>query len=275
MFKTVGKSLWAFDLEWVPDPDAGRKVYDLSPDLSDSDVLQEMWKRGGATDENPQPYLKTVLCRVVSVAVVSRKCQDNGDIKLELRSLPKGDEPLAEAKLISKFLLQLGKEKPQLVGFNSSNSDLPILIQRGVACGITAPEFCKRPKKPWEGTDYFAKYEDGHIDVKDILGSWGKATPSLHEIAQVSGIPGKLGTAGNDVAKLWADGMVRQIVEYNEFDALTTYLVWLRIAHFGGFFSDEEYADEETRVKNLINEKIGQGNTYLKLYLDKWESQKH
>jgi predicted PolB exonuclease-like 3'-5' exonuclease len=126
MFKTIGKRVWAFDLEWVPDPDAGRRVYDLPNEMSDADVIQEMWKKGGATEENPQPYLKTVLCRVVSVAVVSRECQDNGEIKLELRSLPKADEPLEEAKLISKFFTVLGKEKPQLVGFNSSNSDLPI-----------------------------------------------------------------------------------------------------------------------------------------------------
>lgn len=74
MFKTIGKRIWAFDLEWVPDPDAGRRVYDLPNEMSDDDVILEMWKKGGATEENPQPYIKTVLCRVVSVAVVSREC---------------------------------------------------------------------------------------------------------------------------------------------------------------------------------------------------------
>ena len=276
MFKTIGKRIWAFDLEWVPAPDAGRRVYDLPIEMSDADVIQEMWKKGGATEENPQPYIKTVLCRVVSVAVVSRECQRNGQIKLDLRSLPKANEPLEEAKLISCFFTAFGngkaEPKPQLVGFNSSNSDLPILIQRGVATGVYAPGFGQRPAKPWEGIDYFAKYEDGHIDLKDILGAWGKATPSLHEIAQVSGIPGKIGTSGHDVVTLWAAGMVREIVEYNEFDALTTYLVWLRTAHFAGFFSKEEYHLEENRVKELLADRISQGNHHLKLYLEKWES---
>ena len=272
MFKTIGNRIWAFDLEWVPDSGAGRMVYDMPNEMSDADVILEMWKRGGATKDDPQPYIKTVLCRVVSAAVVSRECQSDGEIKLDLRSLPKADEPLEEAKLISSFFTALGKEKPQLVGFNSSNSDLPILIQRGVATGVSAPEFCKRPPKPWEGTDYFSKYDDGHIDLKDVLGAWGKATPSLHEIAQASGIPGKIGTDGHDVVKLWADGNVRKIVEYNECDALTTYLVWLRTAHFAGFFPDEKYHQEENRVKDLLNDRISQGNNHLKLYLEKWES---
>ena len=274
MFKTIGKCIWAFDLEWVPDPDAGRRVYDLPNEMSDADVILEMWKKGGATEENPRPYIKTVLCRVVSVAVVSRECQGNDEIKLDLRSLPKAGEPLEEAKLISRFFTALGKEKPQLVGFNSSNSDLPILIQRGVATGISAPEFGKRPPKPWEGIDYFAKSEGAHIDLKDVLGAWGKATPSLHEIAQVSRIPGKTGTTGHDVVTLWSAGLVREIVEYNEFDALTTYLVWLRTAHFAGFFSGEQYHQEENRVKDLLIDRIGQGNNHLKLYLEKWESLK-
>lgn len=104
------------------------------------------------------------------------------------------------------------------------------------------------------------------------MGAWGKATPSLHEIAQVSGIPGKIDTAGNDVVKLWADGMVHQIVEYNECDAITTYLLWLRTAHFAGFFPDEQYHQEEIRVKELLKNRISQGNNHLKLYLEKWES---
>ena len=69
MIKNVKARVWAFDLEWVPDPMAGRLVYGLGDDLTDLEVLQEMWRRGGATDDNPQPYLKVNLCRVVSVAV--------------------------------------------------------------------------------------------------------------------------------------------------------------------------------------------------------------
>ena len=72
MFKSVKDIVWAFDAEWVPDPATGRAVYDLPQELSDEAVMAEMWRRGGATDENPRPYLKTILCRVVSISVMAR-----------------------------------------------------------------------------------------------------------------------------------------------------------------------------------------------------------
>ena len=51
MFKTVQNRVWAFDLEWVPDPLAGRLVYGLGDELTDLEVLVEMWRRGGASDD--------------------------------------------------------------------------------------------------------------------------------------------------------------------------------------------------------------------------------
>jgi hypothetical protein len=36
----------------------------------EAEVFEAMWKAGGATEEEPMPYLKTILCRVVSIAAV-------------------------------------------------------------------------------------------------------------------------------------------------------------------------------------------------------------
>ena len=73
MFKGMRSEVWAFDLEWVPDVESGRRAYALPSAMDDETVLEEMWQRGGATDDDPHPYLKTVLCRVVSIAAVIRK----------------------------------------------------------------------------------------------------------------------------------------------------------------------------------------------------------
>jgi predicted PolB exonuclease-like 3'-5' exonuclease len=273
VFKSIGDCIWTFDLEWVPDPEAGRRIYRLPVELTDAEVLSEMWKRGGASEAEPQPYLKTVLCRVVSIAVVVRKKKSDGTIKLDLASLPKPpDRPQPEQELLCTFLSALGKARPQLVGFNSAGCDLPILIQRGIAKGITAPEFCKRPDRPWEGSDYFIRWGDDHVDLKDVVcGSGRAAFPSLHELAEVSGIPGKIDTAGKDVVALWSKGSIKQIVEYNEFDALTTYLVWLRVAHFGGFLSPEQYRHEESLVFALLRSRTEGGDSYFTPYLDRWK----
>ena len=73
MFKSIAKEVWAFDAEWIPDPVAGQLLYDLSPDLSDREIMEEMWSRNGATEENPTPFLKTVMSRLVSISAVVRK----------------------------------------------------------------------------------------------------------------------------------------------------------------------------------------------------------
>ena len=212
MFRTVANNLWAFDLEWVPDPPSGRRAYDLPADMPDADVLEVMWSHARSSDEEP---------------------------------------------------------KPQLVGFNSRTADVPILLQRGIAQGVCATGFCHRPNKPWEGIDYFAK-GDGHVDLKEIVAGWGKGTPSLHEFATACGIPGKMGTTGDDVLGLWQAGDVRRIVEYNQYDALTTYLVWLRTALFAGLISPEGHAAEEECLRDMLRRRIAAGDMHLQLYLDKW-----
>lgn len=271
MFRSVPDHVWAFDLEWVPDLTSGRRAYDLPREMPDGEVYRTMWERAGADEETPRPYLKTMLCRVVSVATVVRRVYDDGRVSLSLISLPDGDRPMPEVELIGRFLRGLGDKRPQLVGFNSRESDLPILIQRGLAQGISAAGFCRRPEKRWEGLDYFDRYNEGHIDLKEIVGGWGKATPSLHEFACACGIPGKVGTSGDNVIDLWLAGDVRAIVEYNEFDALTTYLLWLRAAHFGGFFSDDQHAAEVERVRDLIGKRISEGHIHLERYVARWQ----
>jgi len=272
MYKFVAENVVVFDVEWVPDPVSGRRVYGIPDSASDNDVLEIMWREGGATSEDPRPYLKTVLCRVVSIAAVVRK-KIKQEISLELVSLPgRNDGALSEKEIIQPFLEAVGNIKAQLVGFNSSNADLPILIQRGLASQVHAPLFCHRPEKPWEGVDYFARYSDYNIDLKDIVGGFGKSTPSLHELASSLGIPGKLGTSGGDVIDLWLGGNIKSIVEYNEYDALTTYLVWLRTAYFSGQLSEAEFASERGKLKQLLQFEIENGASHLSVYLDAWRS---
>jgi 3'-5' exonuclease len=274
MLKHVPPEVWAFDVEWVPDPDSGRRAYGLPPDLTDEAVLEYMWKQGGATDADPRPYLKTVLCRVVSIAAVIRKQTGDGDVSLKLHSLPSPDEPDAsELDRLRRFLTALGKAKPQLVGFNSQSSDIVILLQRALSNRLALPDFCKRPAKPWEGVDYFARGNDFNIDLKEDLSGWGKATPSLHELATVCRIPGKLGTDGQDVIDLWLAGDVRRIVQYNECDAITTFLLWLRTALLAGHVTPEQHQREETQREALLAERAeSPEQRHLADYLAAWRS---
>jgi 3'-5' exonuclease len=274
MFKSIQPLMWAFDAEWAPDPKAGRVLYNLPPDASDAEVVVEMWRRGGATEEDPTPFLKTIMCRVLSIAAVQRKVKNN-QVELSLLWLPRdvSDETQQqEPHILNTFLQAIGKHRPQLVGYNSHSADLKIMVQRAVVNGITAPEFCRRPDKPWEGADYFARGSDMNIDLLDILGSWGKAGLSLNEVASLSGIPGKFETHGEQVAQMWLTGKWREIIEYNCFDALTTYLVWLRLAHFGGHLTSELYEEEQELTRHSIMEWMDDPQLqFLEKYLEEWE----
>ena len=272
MIKLLHKEVWAFDAEWVPDPVTGRAVYGLAAPLSDLEVIEEMWRQGGATPDEPRPYLKTVLCRVVSVSVVIRKADQGSPPKLTLFSLPQPEDGcLAEAELLKRFLSAVGEAKPQLVGFNSQSADLKILLQRALAHRLHLPAFCKRPNKPWEGIDYFARDNDYHVDLKEVLSAWGKSTPTLHEMACACGIPGKIDTTGGTVIDLWHAGDIRRIVQYNECDALSTYLLWLRLAHLAGLLSPDQFLQDETALEQLLKKKGQQpNNDHLLRYLEVW-----
>jgi predicted PolB exonuclease-like 3'-5' exonuclease len=273
MIKFTGRELWAFDAEWVPDPDSGRRAYGLPREMPDDEVLARMWQEAGATSEDPRPYLKTVLCRVVSVAAVVRKQVRPQQHSIELRSLPPPEkQDMDEAELLSRFLTGVGKAKPQLVGFNSQSADLPIMVQRAMVNELSLPDFCARPAKPWEGVDYFARGSDYNIDLKEEVGGWGRATPSLHEIATACGIPGKIDTAGADVVDLWTRGEIRRIVQYNECDALTTFLVWSRLALLAGQVSPAEHAADEEGIRSILIERGSNSqDAHLRTYAGKWD----
>ena len=192
-------------------------------------------------------------------------------VQLFLQTLPENPEDAAqdEPYILRRFLQDgIATRNPQLVGFNSRNADLRILTQRAIVRGLSLRSLCERlDAKPWESAD---------VDLMEMVGGYGKTySVSLHEIATLSGIPGKLDTTGEDVCGLWYRGQRRAIVEYNSFDALTTYLLWLRLAHFSGHFTKEAYVLEQQRVRRLLEERLQKPeNAFLQTYVDAWRSLK-
>jgi len=267
------KQIWSFDCEWAPDVAAGRRLYHIPADVPDDEVLRVMWQEGGATQDDPQPFLKTLLCRVVSIAMVVRKEPDSGPAGLKLVTLPslESDAPedpaWDERRILETFLSSwFPKCNPVFVGFNSRNADLHILAQRAIVNGVSAPDFAKRvAEKPWNSPD---------IDLMEIVGGRGRSYGcSLHEIANLCGIPGKLDTTGDDVAGLFYGGKTRRIVEYNAFDALSTYLVWLRTELFAGRLTAAAHEAEVRLVRDLVEaERAKLHGEYLARYIEAWDS---
>ena len=118
---------------------------------TDAGVFQTMWEEGGADEENPMPYLKTTICRVISIAAIVRSLKENGKVALYLMALlhdyadPKH---YSEAEILSCFLKAFGEIKPQLVVQNLARTDLKILVQCAFAKGLQEAKSIKRLDNP-------------------------------------------------------------------------------------------------------------------------------
>ncbi len=269
-----------FDMEWVPDAAGAKRLFDLDDDTTELDAMQRLWEHSPAYDaeKNPRPFLKYMFSRVVSIAFLSRKTFFNRDnervVEFSLNSLPKlplEEMDVDEASIIDRFLYILGERRPQLVGYNSAESDLQVLIQRGIINEVTAPAFNERPNKPWEGPDYFdARNSEAHFDILKKF-SGGAMTPRLDEMAKLCGYPGKIDVKGDQVTDLWLERNLTKIVEYNQIDVLNTYLVWLRVVYFAGQLTEEQYMDEQEQFREFLESETAKPEkAFINDFLAKW-----
>ncbi|MGB7208713.1 MAG: ribonuclease H-like domain-containing protein [Pyrinomonadaceae bacterium] len=275
----IHEPTWFFDLEWVPDAAGAMRLYDLPPETTEREAMERLWRETpGYCEENPCPFVKYLFSRVVSIAFLSRRIvfkDGERHIEFGLHSLPKLPLDAAvsdEAEIIGQFLHYVGVRSPQLVGYNSMEADLQVLIQRGLINEVRAESFSDRPNKPWEGRDYFDKFGESHLDLMKKFSS-GAMTPRLNDLARLCGFPGKMDVDGKQVAELWLAGELKQIVEYNQIDTLNTYLVWLRVVNFSGKLSEEEYITEQDDFRSFLDaEAAKEENDHLRRFIDKWDA---
>jgi len=269
-----------FDLEWVPDAAGAKRLFELPDETTELEAMQALWEHSPQYDaeKNPRPFLKYMFSRVVSIAFLSRRSvlRDGERVtEFSLNSLPKLPlevDDVDETSIIDRFLYILGERCPQLVGFNSAESDLQVLIQRGLINEITAPAFCKRPNKPWEGPDYFdSRNSEAHFDILTKFSNRGGMSPRLDELAKMCGFPGKIDVKGDQVTDLWLARDLTKIVEYNQIDTLNTYLVWLRLVYFAGQLSEEDYINEQEQFREFLESETEKPEkTFINDFLAKW-----
>lgn len=270
MLRTFADRTCAFDVEWAPCPDTARRLLGLDPETTDAEAVEAVW-RHYARPQEERPFLKLALSKVVSIAAVLREREKDGNIRLQL--IAQGVDEMDEGMMIGRFLEHVAVKKYQLWGFNSTAADLPILRQRAIALGIPCPHFAARPTKPWLGMDYFDnRTADAHMDIMLLLSGYnrGAATPSLDEFCAACNLPGKLDVDGAQVGELFLAGKIRQIVEYNETDALTTHLIALRMALHAGKLSPPEHAQEIAAARELVQAQVAQGKDQFIKFQQAW-----
>ncbi|HEV7432531.1 MAG TPA: 3'-5' exonuclease, partial [Steroidobacteraceae bacterium] len=174
-----------FDIETVPDVELGRRTLGIKG-LDDAEVAKAMYTV--RRQESGSDFLPLEQHRVVAISCVLRSRE-----QLQVWSL--GDEQSSEAELIQRFFDGVDKYSPDLVSWNGSGFDLPVLHYRALMAGVQAPRY-------WETGDddtsfrynnYLSRYHWRHLDLMDVLSSFQmRARASLQDMALLLKLPGKL-----------------------------------------------------------------------------------
>jgi 3'-5' exonuclease len=234
-----------FDIETVPDVALGRRLYNLSG-LSDAQVAKAMFalRRQGTGGD----FLPHEQQRVVAISCVLRS-RDG----LSVWSL--GDCDTGEGELVQRFFDGIDKYSPDLISWNGTGFDLPVLTYRALLHGVQAARYWETGDEDtsFRYNNYLSRYHWRHTDLMDVLsGFQGRGRVSLANMALLLGFPGKLGFDGSQVWDAFLGGNVAAIRAYCETDVLNTWLIWLRFAQLRGALSRAAHQEEIERVRGYL-----------------------
>ncbi len=250
-----------FDIETVPDVEAGRRLHGLDG-LSDKDVARVMFqKRREQTGDSD--FLRHHLHRVVAISVVLRRADS-----VSVWSL--GEANADEAEIIRRFYDGIEKYTPTLVSWNGSGFDLPVLHYRALRHRISAPRYWETgaDDQSFRWNNYLSRFHERHTDLMDVLSAYQpRATAPLDEIAQLLGLPGKMGHSGAEVWEQFQQGNLEGIRNYCEADVLNTYLVYLRYELMRGNLDDAGYRRETKLVRDTL---AAANRPHLNAFLAAW-----
>lgn len=236
-----------FDIETVPDTAFGRRLYGLDG-LSEPQVAEVMFAK--RRQETGGDFLPHEQQRVVAISVAMRS-RDT----FKVWSL--GDAESTEKQLIERFFDGLDKYTPELVSWNGSGFDLPVLHYRSLLHGVTAARYWETGEddSSFRFSNYLSRFHWRHMDLMDILsGFQGRGRAALNSVAALLGLPGKLGMDGSQVWPVFLEGGLERIRGYCETDVLNTYLVYLRFQLVRGRLNAAEHAAEVARVRRMLAE---------------------
>jgi predicted PolB exonuclease-like 3'-5' exonuclease len=234
-----------FDIETVPDVALGRRLYDLG-DLADEQVARAMFAR--RRQHTGADFLPLEQQRVVAISCALRK----GD-SFTLWSV--GEPATPEGELVQRFFDGIAKFTPDLVSWNGSGFDLPVLNYRALLWGVQAPRFWETGdgENEFRYNNYLQRFHWRHTDLMDVLSGFSSRNRvSLANMACLLGLPGKLGFGGDQVWDAFQRGDLPGIRRYCETDVLNTYLIWLRFERLRGRLTVEAHDAELERVRAYL-----------------------
>ncbi|HXF79207.1 MAG TPA: 3'-5' exonuclease [Usitatibacter sp.] len=251
-----------FDIETVPDTAGLRKIWDLGPGVSDAAVVELASQRRRQATGND--FLPAHVQRVVAIS-----CALRSDEGVRVWSL--GSAADSEADIVKRFFDGIEKYTPQLVSWNGSGFDLPVLHYRALVHGI--PGCCYWDTgdndREFKFNNYLSRFHARHTDLMDVLAGYqNRAWAPLDEMAQLCGLPGKLGMDGSQVYAAWQRGEIEAIRDYCETDVANTYLLYQRFQLIRGALNPDAYQREVDLFRSFL---AAQTAPHWKQFADAWK----
>jgi len=257
----------AFDIETVPDIAGLRKLHGLGKDVTDRDVADMAFQlRRQATGGD---FLPLHLHRVIVISCALRE-------RDSFRVWSLGDTEDDEGGLIQRFFDGVEKYTPQIVSWNGGGFDFPVLHYRGLIHGVKAPRYWDmgegdyRDSRDFKWNNYISRYHARHLDLMDLLALYQpRANAPLDDLAQLVGLPGKLGLEGAGVWPAYQAGKLADIRNYCEIDVANTYLLFLRFQLMRGALTGEQHAAECDLVRSILAKAA---EPHWKEFLQRWRT---
>lgn len=240
----------AFDIETIPDVAGLRLLRGSDASLSEAEVYeQEIAARAAAGRSD---FMPLHLQRVVVISCVFRNAEGLRVHSFVDRS---DDGSSQEGRVIQGFFNSVEKHVPQLVSWNGSGFDLPVLHYRGLKHGVVASKYWDMgdDDREFKWNSYIGRYHLRHCDLMDLLALYQpRANASLDALAKLCGLPGKLGMDGASVYPAFREGRLEEIRRYCETDVMNTYLLYCRFQKMRGGFTEAEHDREVDLVRQTL-----------------------
>ena len=238
-----------FDIETIPDIDGLRLLNPEGHALTDEQVHAAWMEERQAKGQSD--FLPLYLQRVLVISCVFRNSEG-----LRIHSFTDRDGA-SEGKIVQTFYNAIEKHTPQLVSWNGSGFDLPVLHYRGLRHGVVADKYWDMgdDDREFKWNNYIARYHQRHLDLMDLLAMYtAKNNAPLDALAKLCGFPGKLGMDGSQVYAQYLAGQTNDIQNYCETDVMNTYLMYCRYQKMRGGFTEKEYDAEIEFVQSTLGE---------------------
>ena len=229
--------------------------------LDDDEVARVMY--GQRLQATGSDFLPLHQHRIVAISCLLRSRD-----RLRIWSL--GDEDADEAELVSRFFDGLDQLSPDLVSWNGSGFDLPVLHYRSMRHGVSAARYWETgdTDQSFRWNNYLSRFHWRHLDLMDVLAGYQpRASARLDEVATLLGFPGKMGMSGARVRDAFLGGDIEGIRNYCETDVLNTYLVYLRFELIRGHLTPQAYDKE---LKLLRDTLVQEDKAHLREFVENW-----